>query len=227
MFISSIENLGKTGRKIVFCHINNSLMRSLIVFTFLFWSMISYGQFHDYNISKITELKEAREYASRYREVSYGIVNMHKDPFLFDAVDTSNLEGEIGRVVFIFNRGTKFLRDTLLEMVHIQVVEFNTDLVPSDSISSWKQSVGDMLSGGSSYWDVKKRFLNSGITFKSEPIDGHEIMKQYGLEALEIDNKKFHKFQVPKNSKIDGWIVIDESPVYVPAFYSISYLRAG
>ena len=188
---------------------------------------MSYGQFHDYNIGKITEIKEAKEYASRYREVTFGIVNMHKDPFLFDAVDTSNLEGEIGRIVYIFNRGTKFLRDTLLEMVHIQVVEFNTDLVPADSIAPWKENVRYMLENGSSYWDVKKRYLNSGITFKSEPIDGNEIMKQYGLEAMEIDDKQFHKFHAPKNSKIEGWIVIDESPVYVPAFYSISYLRAG
>lgn len=202
-------------------------MRNLIVLLFLFGSMSSWGQFHDYNISKITELKEAKEYASRYREVSFGIVNMHKDPFLFDAVDTSDLAGEIGRIVYIFNRGTKFLRDTLLEMVHIQVVEFNTDLIPSDSISEWKKNVKSMLDAGSTYWDVKKRYLNSGITFKSEPIDGSEIMKQYGLEALEIDDKKFHKFTSPKNTKIDGWIVIDESPVFVPAFYSISYLRAG
>ena len=202
-------------------------MRNLTVLIFLFWSMMSYGQFHDYNIGKITEIKEAKEYASRYREVTFGIVNMHKDPFLFDAVDTSNLEGEIGRIVYIFNRGTKFLRDTLLEMVHIQVVEFNTDLVPADSIAPWKENVRYMLENGSSYWDVKKRYLNSGITFKSEPIDGNEIMKQYGLEAMEIDDKQFHKFHAPKNSKIEGWIVIDESPVYVPAFYSISYLRAG
>lgn len=202
-------------------------MRNLTVLTFLFWSVMSFGQFHDYNIGKITEIKEAKEYAKRYREVSFGIVNMHKDPFLFDAVDTSNLEGEIGRIVYIFNRGTKFLRDTLLEMVHIQVVEFNRDLVPADSIVQWRENVKNMLANGSSYWDVKKRYLNSGITFKSEPIDGKEIIKQYGLEALEIDDKKFHKFRAPKNSKIDGWIVIDESPVYVPAFYSISYLRAG
>ena len=112
-------------------------------------------------------------------------------------------------------------------MVHIQVVEFNTDLVPADSIAPWKENVRYMLENGSSYWDVKKRYLNSGITFKSEPIDGNEIMKQYGLEAMEIDDKQFHKFHAPKNSKIEGWIVIDESPVYVPAFYSISYLRAG
>lgn len=208
-------------------HLNNNLMRNLTVLALLFWSIMSYGQFHDYNIGKITEIKEAKEYANRYREVTFGIVNMHKDPFLFDAVDTSNLEGEIGRIVYIFNRGTKFLRDTLLEMVHIQVVEFNKDLVPADSIAPWKENVQNMLANGSNYWEVKKRYLNSGITFKSEPIDGHEIMKQYGLEALEIDDKKFHKFQAPKNSKIDGWIVIDESPVYVPAFYSISYLRAG
>ncbi len=202
-------------------------MRSLTVLTFLFWSFFNFGQFHDYNISKITELNEAKEYASRYREVSFGIVNMHKDPFLFDAVDTSNLEGEIGRIVYIFNRGTKFLRDTLLEMVHIQVVEFNTDLLPADSIASWKKNVQNMLADGYGYWDVQKRYLNSGITFKSEPIDGREIIKLYGHEALEIDDKKFHKFRCPKNSKVDGWIVIDESPVYVPAFYSISYLRAG
>ncbi|MFZ9027665.1 MAG: hypothetical protein ACO2Z9_01555, partial [Crocinitomicaceae bacterium] len=63
-------------------------MRNLTILTFLFWSIMSYGQFHDYNIGKITEIKEAKEYASRYREVTFGIVNMHKDPFLFDAVDT-------------------------------------------------------------------------------------------------------------------------------------------
>lgn len=202
-------------------------MRNLTVLVILFCSLSSFGQFHDYNINKITELKEAKEYASRYREVSFEIVNMHKDPFLFDAVDTSDLAGEIGRIVYIFNRGTKFLKDTLLEMVHIQVVEFNTDLIPSDSIDSWKKNVDQMLTSGNSYWDVKKRYLNSGITFKSEPIDGNEIIKIYGLKAMEIDDKKFHKFSAPKNPKIDGWIVIDESPVYVPAFYSISYLRAG
>lgn len=202
-------------------------MRNLTFLLFLLLSLNSWSQFHDYNISKITELKEAKEYASRYREVSFGIVNMHKDPFLFDAVDTSDLAGEVGRIVYIFNRGTKFLRDTLLEMVHIQVVEFNTDLVPADSIDAWKANVKSMLASGSTYWDVKKRYLNTGITFKSEPIDGSEIIKIYGLEAMEIDDKKFHKFSAPKNPKIDGWIVIDESPVFVPAFYSISYLRAG
>lgn len=202
-------------------------MRNLTIIMLLFCSMTSWGQFHDYNISKITGIQEAKDYASRYREVSFEIVNMHKDPFLFDAVDTSDLAGEIGRIVYIFNRGTKFLKDTLLEMVHIQVVEFNTDLVPADSVDSWKKNISKMLASGGSYWDVKRRYLNSGITFKSEPIDGSEIIKLYGLEALEIDDKKFHKFNSPKNSKLDGWIVIDESPVYVPAFYSISYLRAG
>lgn len=202
-------------------------MRILTVLFLICLSSGVWGQFHDYNISKITELKEAKEYASRYREVSYGLINMHKDPFIFDAIDTSDMSGQVGKIIFIFNRGTKLLRDTLLEMVHIQVVEFNTDLVPADSIKPWKEKVESMIASGSSYWDIKKRFLNSGLTFKSEPIDGNEIMKIYGLEALKIDDKKFHEFKSPKNPKIDGWIVIDESPVFVPAFYSISYLKAG
>lgn len=201
-------------------------MRILLSFLLVLSVSTVFSQFHDYNISKITDINEAKAYASRYREVSFGIVNAHNNPFLFDDIDTSNMKNEVGNVRFIYNRGTKFLKDTTLTMTHIQVVEFNTNVLSEDSIAKLKVLIQQRMNEGVGYWMLQREFRGEGIRYTSQPVNIDDIDVTYNVEGDSLVDMGFQWWETTDHNRI-GWIIMDENPVKVPAFYSISYLKAG
>ena len=202
-------------------------MNYLNCLIFVFSCIFVNAQFHDDNLSQINSVEEAREYASKYREVSFGIVNSEMDMVLFDNVDTTNLKASVGQINTIYKRRTKFIKDTSIAMVNIQIIEFNYEKV---SINSANVLIDDFISryqSGDSYWDLMKEFSGEKCKFTSGPCSLNDLVERFGNV---LEGKKTHdifKCSYSNRPNLPCLIIIDQKVHPVPAFYSISFNVAG
>lgn len=202
-------------------------MQKLISITL--FVMLTYGswcQFHENNIPKISSLTEAESYAARYSEVSFGIVNYEKDVFLFDNVDLSNPSASVGQINTLFHRRTKFLKDTTVKVVNVQVIEFSTSL-SRDSIHNLMDQIRLDHTRGMSYWALMKKYHSSTCSFSSSPETSGDLKSTFGDD---LTHRKTRDMVVVERKVQRGHpvvIIIEKEAHEVPAFYAISYNAAG
>ena len=187
----------------------------------------AYAQFHDDNIPKITSLQAAEEYAGRYKEVSFGLVNSELDVFLFDNVDITNMSASVGKINTIYRRRTKFLKDTSITMLNVQVIEFDPVKISPDSANVIIAEIIKKYKSGTSYWNLMKEYRSSSCKFEGGPISTELLEKRFGstLEGRKKDD--IFKWSYSNRPNLPIIIIIHEEAHPVPAFYAISYNVAG
>lgn len=186
----------------------------------------SWSQFHDSNIPKIVSLSEAKSYASRYSEVSFGLVNYEKDVFLFDNVDMNNPGASVGQINTLFHRRTKFLKDTTVQIVNIQQIEFSSQL-SNDSIRSLIVQIQRDHLKGLSYWALMKKYHSSTCSFSSYPEITDELKNHFTVDFTERRSKEMIETAFKKSKEQPVLIIIEKEAHQVPAFYAISYNISG
>lgn len=194
---------------------------------FVFSCLVANAQFHDDNVARISTVEQAREYANKYREVSFGIVNSEMDVLLFDNVDMTNLKASVGQVNTVYKRRTKFIKDTSISMVNIQIIEFNYDKVTVDSANLLMDSFISRYEGGASFWDLMKEFSGETCTFTSGPYPLNDLYERFGNVVEGKKTKDIFKWSNSKNANLPCVIIIDQEVHPVPAFYSISFNVSG
>lgn len=191
--------------------------------------MLSYGswcQFHDSNIPKISSLNEAKLYASRYSEVSFGIVNYEKDVFLFDNVDLSNPAASVGKINTLYHRRTKFLKDTTVRVVNIQMIEFSNSL-SNDSVVALMKRIKSDHTKGLSYWSLMKKYHSTTCTFSSAPETSDDLAEKFGNDFTNRKAREIIEAELRNQQSHPVLIIIEKEAHEVPAFYAISYNAAG
>lgn len=194
---------------------------------FLIWANWGYTQSHDKSISTIRTVEAAREYAARFNEVSFDIVNYEQDVFLFDNVDLDNLPGSVGKLRTLFQRRTKFLKDTVITMLDVQTIEFDYETLGMDSVSVLRKTMMAEYNAGATYWDLKKKYEGPHCFFSSGPESTDALFQRFG-SGME-DRKKGEIFRWDRGGRADFplLIIIHREAHPVPAFYAISYNVAG
>lgn len=187
----------------------------------------SKAQFHDNNIPKINSLEAAKEYADRYREVTFGIVNSEMDVFLFDVVDTTDMGASIGTTNTIYRRRTKFLKDTMVTLVNVQVIEFDQNKISIDSANVLISQILEKFNSGSSYWNLMKEYRNESCTFNSGPSTTELLHKRFGSTLEDRKRDEIFKWSYSNRPNLPVIIIIQEEAHPVPAFYAISYNVSG
>ena len=202
-------------------------MNYLNFFLFLFSCFAVNAQFHDDNLWQINTVEQAKEYSSKYREVSFGIVNAEMDVVLFDNVDTTDLKASVGQVNTIFKRRTKFIKDTSIAMVNIQMIEFNYDKVTVDSAHVLIDRFISSYQSGASYWDLMKEFNSETCMFTSGPYSLSDLIERFGNVLEGRKAQDIIKWSYSNRPNLPCVIIIDQEVHKVPAFYSISFNVAG
>ena len=202
-------------------------MKQAILLLMCIYSAFSIAQFHDNNIPKISTLEDAKAYADRYGEVSFGLVNSEMDVFLFDEVDTSNMKASIGVMNTIYQRRTKFLKDTIVTIVNVQIIEFNNEMIDIDSANVLIAEIIEKYESGTSYWNLLKEYRNESCTFNSGPSSTEFLHERFGTTLEDRQRGEIFKWSYSNRPNLPLIIIIQEEAHEVPAFYAISYNVAG
>ena len=181
------------------------------------------AQKHDEAIRGINSLDEAKSYASQYSEVSFGIINAELDVFLFDKVDMDNPSASVGQVNTIYRRRTKFLKDTNVTMLNIQVIEFDNDWISLDSANTLIEEIIASYNEGTSYWNLMKKYRNESCKFNGGPSSTDVLAKRFGSTFENRTKNDIFKWQYADRSELPVVIIIHEGAHTVPGFYAISY----
>lgn len=203
------------------------MLRSSVLLILLLSVGACHAQFHEMNIRKITDLSEAQAYASRYSEVSFGLVNSELDVFLFDSVDMNNMRASVGKISTLYHRRTKFLKDTIISMMNLQVISFEAGTVSLDSANLIIDQIMADYAEGMNYWHLMKKYESTGCHFNSGPIQTDHLMGRYGINLADKKESEIIKWSYPNRPNLPILIIIHKEAHPVPAFYAISYNVAG
>lgn len=185
------------------------------------------AQRHDEEIPKIKSIEEARAYAARYKEVSVDVVDSERDVFLFDNVDLNNLEASVGNVKTLYRRRTRFLKDTIVTVLDIQTISFNTELVSAEAAKVIVDSILVDYKNGYSYWDLMKKYRSATCFFDSGPQQTNALNKRYGSTMEERKRKEAFEWSFSDKPNFPIVVIIYREAHEVPAFYAISYTISG
>ncbi|GEM_PF-6991506 len=202
-------------------------LKQILLTSCILWNAIAFGQFHDRNVTGITSLEDAQDYASRYSEVSFGLVNSELDVFLFDNVDTNDMAASVGKINTIYRRRTKFLKDTSITMLNVQVIEFNHEIVSLDSANAVIEEIIRKYEEGTSYWYLMKEYQNESCHFSGGPAPAELLKERFGNTMEERKKNDIFKWSYSNRPNLPVVIIIHQEAHSVPAFYAISYNVAG
>lgn len=191
---------------------------SLSICLLLSCSLLAQG--HDAWINKINTVADAHKYASKHKDVVVDIVNPELDVFLFEEVDLLKMDQYIGQIRTLYNRKTKFLKDTLVTMTDLHFLAVvSKDKVKIDSLLRCLQKE---LDNGETFWNLMRRYQykSEDLHFSSGPIRADIAEKRYGVSLKEALPGQV--FQVSKNQDC-GFLIVDKQVHQVPAFIAISY----
>lgn len=203
------------------------MLRTSVLLICLFLVGESYSQFHEMNIREISEISEAQAYASRYGEVSFGLVNSELDVFLFDGVDMNNMKASVGKVNTLYQRRTKFLKDTVISMMNLQVITFDAEHMSLDSANALIDLMMADYKLGLNYWKLMKKYESEFCQFSSGPIETDQLVGRYGVDLSNKRQDEIIKWSYPNRPNLPILIIIHKEAHPVPAFYAISYNVAG
>lgn len=198
-------------------------MLRLSVLIALCISSISWAQNHAENFETIRTIKEAKDYASGFREVFTGTVNMEADVFFFDDIDTSQLASYVGTSKSFYGKTTKLIEDSLFNMVKVQVIRFDLKKVSPETAEILMGQMKKLLDRGDSYWDIRKRFSHTSAQFTSAPEIAEEVAEKYDIAQAQMVEDTYIEWSRSGDSM--GILIIDKAPHAVPGYYTISFLN--
>lgn len=185
---------------------------------------ISWGQNHEENFAAINTVEEAEEYAKGFREVFTGILHLEKDVFFFDKIDTSNMDSYNGTMHPQFGLRTKLIQDSMFNVVKVQIITLDFKDVSPETAEILVGQMKKLLDGGSSYWDVRKRFQHTSAKYSSSPKIAEEVAKDYVIPLNQMVAGTYHQW---KNGDSMGLVIIEKEPHDVPGFFTLSYRDAN
>lgn len=186
-----------------------------------------FAQNHDEVIPQLQSIEEARTYAAKYKEVSFDIVDLERDVFLFDNVDLNDLEASVGKVKTLFRRRTRFLKDTLVTILDIQTISFNTELVSAETAKAIVDSILADYANGMGYWDLMKKYRSATCFFESGPQQTSALNQRFGSTLEDRKRKEAFEWSFSDQPNFPIVLIINQEAHQVPAFYAISYTLPG
>lgn len=189
-------------------------------FILLMFCANSWTQNHKQFIDTLTSLEVASTYASMYSDVFITRVSYDRDQLLFDYVDTNNLDNHIGETVSYFGRNTKFLKDTLIELVELQTITFNYSKTNKEIADVLVDQITKRLDGGESYWEVRQKYEHTSAEFTSRPEYVDEVNEGIILTKDLVNDKPY---QIVESDKEKAIIIVKSNPYLNPSFVVISY----
>lgn len=200
------------------------MSKQLLLFFFLS-SFCSFGQNHEENLRSITTIEAANKYAASFNEVSCGIMHAEKDRVFFDDIDTSNLEQSVGTSISFFGRTTKLLKDTIVDIVNVQLITFDLTQMSAETAHILIGQMTKRLESGETYWAVKQKFGHTSAEFYSGPENVSLISTKYNVSEDEMIENAFFEWEYFSDPHTIGILIIETAPHEVPGFYTISYLN--
>jgi len=196
------------------------------ILSFLLASLVtslSWSQNHQENLRTITTQEQAESYAASFNEVFTGTVNIEKDVFFFDDIDTSKMKSYVGTSKSFFGKTTKLLKDSVFNIVNVQVIHFDLKKLSPETVDILKGQMQKLFAKGNTYWDIKKKFSHTSAEFSSAPEIVEEIEAKYGLIESQLVEDRILEWEISDEST--GFLIVSEEPRGVPGFYTISYLN--
>lgn len=194
------------------------IVLSILFGQFIFWS---FSQGHEEWMEKINTVEDARLYASKHRDVLVSFVNQEKDRFLFDDIDTSNMQQYVGQSSTLFGRTTKLLKDTSVLMVDIQLIEFDVNASSEEASSVLRSQMLKKLREGESFWELKSLYAHTSAKFTSGPELIDDIRKRFNLDLQHSGSGSI--YEVTERQGTRCILILSVSSHKVPAFYAISF----
>ncbi len=198
------------------------MLRTCILLS-LFVSHLSWGQNHVENLETINTEEEAEEYASGFREVFTGTVNLESDVFFFDDIDTSNLKSHVGTFKSSYGKTSKLIKDSTFNIVNVQVIRFDLKKVSPETAEILMSQMKKLLERGDSYWDIRKRFAHTSAEFTSSPEIAEEVSEEYTILESQMTEDAY--FEWVRDGDSAGIVIIDKEPHGVPGFFTISFIN--
>jgi len=198
-------------------------MKLVVLNIFLVLGLNALAQDHKKVIDTINTLEEAEAYAAKYSEVSMSMVNPEKDGFLFDHIDTSNMQQHIGETTNFFGRSTKLLKDTVISMVNIQVIAMDLSKVSLETAELLLKQMKKRLANEETYWDLRKKYGHTSAIFSSGPELTSVVSEKYSVNLVNTQEQNVYDWKMDERENKIGIFIVAKIPHDVPAFYSISY----
>ena len=195
-------------------------MRILIAINFIVFTVSAFSQGHESWITRISTVEDANIYASKHSDVIVSFVNLEKDLFLFDGIDTANLAQHVGESQTLFGRTTKFLEDTSILMIDLQFIEFDTSSSSEETVNVLHSQILQRLREGESFWTLKKKYAHTSTAFSSGPELVDEVMNNYQLDLHNAEPGGIYEYTKAGRR---GIIVVNKGAHKVPGFYAVSF----
>ena len=194
-------------------------MNNLLLLTFIVFSSLSFAQNHKEEIKKLASVDEARSYASKYREVSVGLIDENRDRFLFAQLDTSDLKSNIGKEFDNYGRVTVIIQDTLVDMVEIELIQFDLNKTSEESTEILMSQLKKRMANGDDYYSLKEKFDHTSAYFYTGPRIIQRI-KLLSTEQLQSNPEEWKEFSY---EDLRGYIRLKTEVKAAKAFHVIGY----
>lgn len=194
-------------------------MNNLLLLTFIVFSSLSFAQNHKEEIKKLASVDEARSYASKYREVSVGLIDENRDRFLFGQLDTSDLKSNIGKEFDNYGRVTVIIQDTLVDMVEIELIQFDLNKTSEESTEILMSQLKKRMANGDDYYSLKDKFDHTSAYFYTGPKIVQGIML-LSPEELLTNSEEWKTFSY---GDLRGYIRLKTPVKAAKAFHVIGY----
>ncbi|GAB5416037.1 MAG: hypothetical protein Crog4KO_13790 [Crocinitomicaceae bacterium] len=198
-------------------------MLRICIFITLIAPAFSWGQNHAENLETINTEQEAEEYASGFREVFTGTVNLESDVFFFDDIDTSNLKSHVGTLKSSYGKTSKLIKDSMFNIVNVQVIRFDLTKISPETAEILMSQMKKLLERGDSYWDIRERFAHTSAQFTSSPEIVDEVSEEYNILESQMTEDAY--FEWVRDGDTAGIVIIDKEPHDVPGFFTISFIN--
>ena len=194
-------------------------MNNLLLLTFLSLSCLYFAQNHKEEIKKLASIDEARNYATKYREVSVSLIDEHRDKFLFAQLDTSDLKSNIGKEFDNYGRVTVIIQDTLVDMVEIELIQFDLNKTSEESTEILMSQLKKRMANGDDYYSLKEKFDHTSAYFYTGPRIIQRI-KLLSTEQLQSNPEEWKEFSY---EDLRGYIRLKTEVKAAKAFHVIGY----
>lgn len=191
-----------------------------IVTLFLFGISLSLSaQNHAEEVKDIASLDEAMAYAKQYREVSVTMIDEIKDRFFFEELDTIDPKSNLGKTFSNFGRVSKIVKDTLVDMIEIELIQFDLDKTSESSCEILLSQMRKRLEAGATYWETKEKFGHTSAYFYSGP----KILTELHLVSEGLIDVESTEWQYYESGLFRGMIRVKSVLRGIQGYYVLGF----
>ncbi|MCH2231078.1 MAG: hypothetical protein MK105_12105 [Crocinitomicaceae bacterium] len=202
-------------------------MKLTLLTIFLCAVHLCLAQSHAEVVAKINSIEEARNFASKHRDVNVTIVDAENDVFLFDKIDTSDMHSYVGKVETMYRRSTKFLKDTVVHISKVQFVRFNSDLISIEQAELQAEEIIKDHKSGMSYLNIRKKYQSSQVLFSGGPKLDADLKGEFDSDFQSRPLNEMFLANSSNNPDYPTIALVRVKSHSVPAFIAISYNEMG